>query len=94
MVVCGEFKEDYLTRKPVLIVEISSQSTKLRDRNTKYKLYELKGVKYYMIADIKKKSVEIFELIENKYVQKTNSTFQLTAECTIEFDAYNLWLLM
>ena len=94
MIVCGNFTEDYLTRKPVLIAEISSQSTKLRDRNTKYNLYQMQGVKYYIIADTEKKTVEVFELAGNSYSQKINSTFQLTTECTIDFDVYNLWLSM
>ncbi len=94
MVVCGNFTEDYLTRKPVLIVEISSQSTKLRDRNTKYNLYQMQGVKYYIIADTEYKTVEVFEMAVNTYFKKTNNTFNLTPECTIDFDVYNLWLSM
>ena len=94
MIVCGNFTEDYLTRKPLLIVEISSQSTKLRDRNTKYNLYQLQGVKYYIIADTEKKIVEVFEMTGNSYLQKTNNTFYFTTECSIDFDVYNLWLSM
>jgi len=95
VVICGtQPNEDYIIKAPILIVEISSRSTKLRDRNTKYNLYEMQGVKYYIIADTDNKTVEVFELIGNKYLQKTNSTFQLTTESTIDFDVYNLWLSM
>ena len=94
MIVCGNFTEDYLTRKPVLIVKNSSQSTKLRDRNTKYNLYQLQGVKYYIIADTEKKIVEVFEMTGNSYLQKTNNTFHFTTECIIDFNVYNLWLSM
>lgn len=54
MVVCGDFNEDFLTFPPQLILEISSHSTRLRDRNTKYDIYEMYGVKYYLIADCDK----------------------------------------
>ncbi len=94
MIVCGDFTEDFLTFPPTLIVEISSRKTKLRDRNTKYNLYELQGVKYYLLADTEKKSVEVFELLNGKYVQKNDTYFQLTADCTFDFDVFSLWQLM
>ena len=55
MIVCGKIKNDYLTFPPNLILEISSPSTRMKDRNTKYNLYEMCGVKYYIIADPEKK---------------------------------------
>ena len=62
MIVCGEFTEDFLNFPPTLIVEISSRKTKLRDRNTKYNLYEMQGVRFYILSDTEKKVVEVFEL--------------------------------
>jgi Uma2 family endonuclease len=94
MIVCGNFTEDFLTFPPALIVQISSRKTKLRDRNTKYNLYELQGVKYYIISDTEKKSVEVFELLNGKYVAKTDLQFQLTSDCVIYFDVFNLWQSM
>ncbi len=94
MIVCGHFTEDFLTFPPTLVVEISSGKTKLRDRNTKYNLYELQGVKYYVIADTEKKSVEVFELVKEKYAQKNDTHFQLTTQCDIDFDVFSLWELM
>jgi Uma2 family endonuclease len=94
MIVCGDFTEDFLTFPPTLIVEISSHSTKLRDRNTKFNLYEMKLVKYYVIADTEAKTVEVFELKASKYIAKTDTKFQLTESCLINFDVYSLWQLM
>ncbi|MEP7107100.1 MAG: Uma2 family endonuclease [Ferruginibacter sp.] len=94
MIVCGNFTDDFLTFPPVLIVEISSRKTKLRDRNTKYNLYELQGVKYYLVADTEKRSVEVFELINGIYAAKNDIQFQLTPECVIDFDVFDLWLSM
>lgn len=94
VIVCDNNKEDFITTAPVLIVEISSHATKLRDKNTKYFLYEMQGVKYYVIADIQKKTTEIFELINSSYVKKTDTVFELTNTCTINFDVNTLWKLM
>ncbi|MBP6431060.1 MAG: Uma2 family endonuclease [Ferruginibacter sp.] len=91
MVVCGEFTDDYLTFPPQLILEVSSHSTRLRDRNTKFNLYEMYGVKYYIIADCEKNSIETFELIDNKYKQIENSTFNLTHNCTVQIDLMSLF---
>ena len=92
MVVCEDFKEDFLTFPPQLILEISSHSTRLRDRNTKYNLYEMYGVKYYIIADCDKKIVEIFELTDNKYKQTNTKQFNLTSTCSINLDANSLFV--
>jgi Uma2 family endonuclease len=92
MIICGKFETDFLTFAPTLIVEISSGSTKMKDRNTKFRLYESAGVKYYLIADTEKETVEIFELIENQYKQNdTLQLFQLTNSCSIEINTTNLW---
>ncbi len=91
MIVWGEFKDDYLTFPPQLILEISSHSTRLRDRNTKFLLYEMYGVKYYLMADCDTRKVEIFELIDNKYKQTSTTQFNLTATCTISVDANSLF---
>lgn len=91
MVVCGNFTEEYLTFPPLLIVEIASHSTKLRDKNTKYTLYELKEVKYYIIADAENKTAETFELKNGKYQAKTDYTFIFSAGCIITLDVASLW---
>ncbi len=92
MIVCGEVKTDFITFPPTLILEIASHSTRLKDRNTKFDLYEMCGVKYYIIADPQKKSVEIFELTDNKYKQTDTTNFVLTQQCSISLDVFNLWL--
>jgi len=91
MIVCGEFTEDYLRFTPSLIIEISSHSTKLKDRNTKYTLYEIKQVKYYIIADAENKTAEIFELAGDKYKLKLDFHFTLSPECMITIKLDSLW---
>lgn len=72
LVVCSEISKKYLDFAPSLVVEVLSPSTALKDRHTKYYLYEQQGVKYYLIADIEQEFIEIHELIDSAYqlVQK------------------------
>ena len=62
-----EFFADYFTKAPVLIVEVLSKSTALKDKNIKYKLYEKQGVKYYIIVEPDYGIADIFELKQDKY---------------------------
>jgi Uma2 family endonuclease len=91
MIVCGKFVDEFLTFPPTLILEVASHSTRMKDRNTKFNLYEMCGVKYYIIADTEKKSVEVFELTDNKYRQTIIKDFILTPECSLQLDVFNLW---
>lgn len=68
-------------------------STALRDRHTKFQLYEQQGVKYYLIADADKKTVEVFVLKNTKYeVENTVSyAFALKNTCLITPDLTNIF---
>lgn len=86
MVVCGELKSDYLEFPPVLVVEILSPTSLVKDRNIKFELYRENGVKYYIMADYTKETVEVFELIDNQYRSVDKNTFILNNECSVKFD--------
>ena len=86
MIVCGELKTDYLEFPPVLIAEIISQGSIQKDRNIKFELYRENGVKYYLIIDYIKETVEVFELIDNLYKSVEKNKFILTNNCSIDFD--------
>ncbi|TKK70889.1 Uma2 family endonuclease [Ilyomonas limi] len=65
MIVCGKIETDYLEFPPALIVEILSSTSLVKNRNIKFELYRENGVKYYIMADYTKETVEVFELIDN-----------------------------
>ena len=67
MVVCNEFTTTHLEFAPALTIEILSTSTAYKDRHEKFELFEMEGVKYYLIVDPKFKKIEIYQLIDNKY---------------------------
>ncbi len=91
MIVCGKFKDDFLRFPPTLILEIASSGTRLKDRNVKFRLYEDNRVKYYLIADPDKKSIDVFILTENCYQQTQTSLFEITDKCSIELALNELW---
>ena len=70
LIVCGEIQKKFLDFPPALIVEILSPSTAVRDINIKYEYYQQQGVKYYLIADVEKKKIDIYQILEGKYVQR------------------------
>lgn len=86
MLVCGELKTDYLEFPPVLVAEVISQSSLQKDRNVKFELYRENGVKYYLLLDYTKETVEIFQLIDNVYRSVETNEFILTDTCAITFD--------
>lgn len=91
MILCGVFIEDYVMKAPVLIVEIGFPSTYMKDKNIKYKLYEMNGVKYYLMADTEKRKVTVFELIDGNYQIKEDSTFKLANGCEITLNFDLMW---
>ncbi|MBV9962316.1 MAG: Uma2 family endonuclease, partial [Parafilimonas sp.] len=64
----------------------------LKDRNTKFNLYQSYGVKYYLIANIDKKEIEFYQLIDNRYKQiKDLNLFELANDCLIEVNTSELF---
>lgn len=85
MIVCGPFDEnDFIRIPPALAVEIFSNSTRLKDRNIKFTIYQQYGVKYYLMADPDKKTLEAFELVNNQYAQMQEPfRFSLHKNCAV-----------
>lgn len=66
---------------PKLIVEVISPSSVKRDRFEKKELYERMGVPHYWLIDPKNKNIEIYNLVETKYVLEDIYT---------DYDAYEI----
>ncbi|WP_153799599.1 Uma2 family endonuclease [Foetidibacter luteolus] len=91
MIVCEPIEGKYPVNPPALIVEILSPSTVLKDRNTKFNLYQSYGVKYYLVANMERKELELYTLQDNVYKQQHGLTcFNLTGNCSIEVDVWRL----
>ena len=95
LVVCEEITKPYLDFPAALVVEILSPSTALKDRNTKFYLYEEQKIPYYIIIDIDKKEVEIYHLNEmGKYDPELSGKtfiFNLDPDCMAHVSLDALW---
>lgn len=96
LIICGEIKKKYLDFAPALVVEILSPSTALKDRHTKYELYQHQGVKYYLIVDVDRKTIEVYHLKNESYHVLPNDSsyeFHLEEDCFIHPDFSNIFTL-
>ena len=94
LVVCGEIKNKYLDFPPALVAEILSPSTALKDRHSKFSIYEQQGIFYYLIIDPVKNILEIYALNDKKYIlQKIeeNFTFSFNEECSPDVSFVDLF---
>ena len=82
LIVCKKIEKKFLDFTPMLVVEILSPSTALKDRNIKKQIYLAQGVKYYLILDPQTKKNEVYELVNDEYILKTISpkTFSFILE--------------
>ena len=97
LVVCKPIVKPFLDFAPNLVVEILSPSTALRDRHTKFDLYESSGVKYYIIVDPEKEIFELYELKAGKFIVKQQlavepAQFSFDEDCTIAVKLDEVWI--
>ncbi|MEO8108750.1 MAG: Uma2 family endonuclease [Ginsengibacter sp.] len=95
-IVYGPTKEKFLDFAPSLVAEVLSENTLLKDRHTKFSLYENFAIQYYMIVDADNESVEIYSLQNSKYVLQQHSpdipfNFSFEDNCEIELLIKNIW---
>lgn len=96
LIVCKPITKNFLDFPAALVVEILSPATAFKDRHVKFSLYEEMGIKYFLIIDIDKKSIEINTLTDNKYqftIYTPGKAFQFILEddCKIEVELNNIW---
>lgn len=95
LVVCGDVSGNFLSRAPVLIVEIMSRSTAQKDKTTKFKLYEKEGVKFYLIVDPETRVVKIYDLFEGRLIKRMDTTDETVgfnfAGCELKIDIASIW---
>jgi Uma2 family endonuclease len=96
LIVCGEISKNYLDFSPVLVVEILSPSTALKDRHSKFDIYEDQKIKYYLIVSPDTQEVEVYEYVSDGYELKQKDkdfryTFNFASDCTAEIDFKEIW---
>jgi Uma2 family endonuclease len=94
LIVCGKITKRFLDFPPALIVEILSKSTEEKDRGIKFDYYQQEGVKYYLLVDVNKKTIETYELISGVYLLQNLDNrfeFQLNGICSVRPELLRIW---
>ncbi len=96
MVLCSKPTKKFIDFTPSLVAEILSPSTALRDRHTKFELYQNEGIKYYLILDADAKEIEIYQLVNNSYTLVNENPaerfeFIFEAECRANVNLADVW---
>jgi Uma2 family endonuclease len=95
LVVCKKIEKKYLDFTPILVVEILSPSTAVKDRNIKKEIYLSQQVKYFLIIDPQLKKVEIYQLQHNNYspvaISPNNFVFTFEDGCTADVSFEDIW---
>ncbi len=95
LIVCHEIRKKFLNYPPALVVEILSPATALKDRHTKFDIYQQQSIPYYLIISPEDEIAEVYELENEEYVLRKKEhaftyTFQLE-ECTATIDFNEIW---
>ncbi len=95
LIVCKPITDIFLNFPPELVVEILSPATALKDRHTKFEIYQKEKIPYYLIVDADKKMVEIYFLNNSMYEKKAadqQNPFRFTfSTCSFEITLDNIW---
>jgi Uma2 family endonuclease len=96
LVVCGNIEKKYLDFPPRLVIEILSPSTALKDRHSKFEIYEDQQIKYYLIVNPETEQVEVYEFEDGSYQLKQTGrefthTFTFDANCAASIDFSQIW---
>ena len=62
VILCGDAPERHVENPPAAAAEIVSDSSRSRDREAKFELYQEQGVNYYLILDPAQNSIHSYHL--------------------------------
>lgn len=86
-VICDDDTGDVINKPPKMIIEILSPSSALKDRHTKYGIYEEQSVQYYIIVDPSNNTHNVFVLNNGTYEAHNDTrNFSINSSCVLELD--------
>lgn len=83
VVLCQGIPKEYLTRAPVVAVEVLSPITEEKDRTAKFELYQEQHVLFYLIADPNSGIFTLYHLANGVYEIKRNLEMELPDGCKL-----------
>ncbi len=95
LVVCDDITKPYLDFNPWLVCEILSPATTLKDRHTKFNIYQKRKIPYFIIIAPAAEEAEIFVLKNDIYVlahKGKDFLFDFTFDnCSATIDFSEIW---
>lgn len=96
VIVYGSISKAFLDFPPALVVEILSPSTALKDRHSKFQIYEQQQIQYYVIVSPDDEQIEVFEIEEGPYQLKQKGRdftydFSFDDNCTAKINFKEIW---
>jgi Uma2 family endonuclease len=96
LVYCGKLNKAFIDFPPRFVAEILSPSTALKDRHTKFHLYEKAGVPVFLIISPESEIVQLYVLEDGVYVLKQEGhdftyRFEFDEDCSVEIDFNEIW---
>jgi Uma2 family endonuclease len=95
LILCQPVTKKFLDFAPALVAEVLSASTALKDRHSKYAIYESCGIPFYIIIDPDPEEAEIYSLEAGQYklIQKGKNIIQefLLDDCSVKIDFSEIW---
>ena len=91
--ICNESNEAYITKSPLIVVEIISKSTAKRDEKYKFEIYKEERVPYYILVYPNDLKAKIYKLEGNEYIKQGDFSLEkyefndLECKASIDFEA-------
>ena len=89
--ICDEQNDSYITKSPLIVVEIISKSTAKRDEKYKFEIYKDERVPYYVIVYPNDLKAKIYKLQGNEYIKEGDFSLEsyhfndLSCQASIDF---------
>ncbi|MEA2048037.1 MAG: Uma2 family endonuclease [Campylobacterota bacterium] len=91
--ICNETHLSYITKSPLIVVEIISKSTAKRDEKFKFEIYKDERVPYYVLVYPNDLKAKIYKLQGNEYIKQGDFSLEtyefndLECSASIDFEA-------
>ncbi len=88
--ICDEPNSAYITKAPLIVVEIISKSTAKRDEKYKFEIYKEERVPYYILVYPNDLKAKIYRLEKDEYIKQGDFSLEKyefrDLECTASID--------
>ncbi|HHH18889.1 MAG TPA: Uma2 family endonuclease [Campylobacterales bacterium] len=85
--ICNEPNRSHITKSPLIVVEVISKSTALRDEKYKFGIYKNERVPYCMVVYPDDLKAKIYKLMDNAYIKQGDFSLETYVFSDLECQA-------